>query len=95
MGSDAVLRNVQISASGAGANGALVAMGSKAVFEDLQIDLGHERSGIGLDVEGDVEVHGGAIHARGEYASAVSFATEEEVRCCWTVLICPDISVST
>ncbi|QGL87344.1 autotransporter outer membrane beta-barrel domain-containing protein [Stenotrophomonas maltophilia] len=75
MGSDAVLRNVQISATGAGANGALVAMGSKAVFEDLRIDLGHERSDIGLDVGGDVEVHGGAIHARGEYASAVSFAT--------------------
>ncbi|SET54513.1 autotransporter family protein [Stenotrophomonas indicatrix] len=75
MGSDATLRNVQIAGDAAGANGALVALGSRAVFEHLRIDLDHARSGSGLDVGGEVEVRGGSIHARGDHASAISFAT--------------------
>lgn len=75
MGSDAMLRNVQITGNAGGAHAVLVPLGSRAVFEDLRIDLGHARSGSGLDVGGEVEVHGGSIHARGDHASAISFST--------------------
>ncbi|HID8538888.1 TPA: autotransporter outer membrane beta-barrel domain-containing protein [Stenotrophomonas maltophilia] len=73
--SDVTLRSVQIDGSGAGASGALVGLGSKVLLEDVDINLTHERSGTGLFVGGELEMRGGSVHARGDNASAVSFAT--------------------
>ncbi len=72
---DATLRSVQINGTGGGADGVLVAAGSRAVLEDVDIELSHERSGIGLYVGGEIQMRGGSVHARGDGASAVSFAT--------------------
>ncbi|HGM6070314.1 TPA: autotransporter outer membrane beta-barrel domain-containing protein [Stenotrophomonas maltophilia] len=69
------LRSVQINGTGAGASGALVALGSKAVLEDVDIALTHDRSGTGLLVGGELEMRGGSVHAGGANASALSFAT--------------------
>ncbi|MCU1196903.1 autotransporter outer membrane beta-barrel domain-containing protein [Stenotrophomonas maltophilia] len=73
--SDVTLRSVQIDGSGAGASGVLVGLGSKVLLEDVDINLTHERSGMGLFVGGELEMRGGSVHARGDNASAVSFAT--------------------
>ena len=72
---DATLRSVQINGTGGGADGVLVAAGSRAVLEDVDIELSHERSGIGLYVGGEIQMRGGSVHARGDGASAVSFET--------------------
>ncbi|MCF3501656.1 autotransporter outer membrane beta-barrel domain-containing protein [Stenotrophomonas maltophilia] len=74
-GSDVTLRSARIDGSGAGASGVLVGLGSKVVLEDVDIDLTHERSGMGLFVGGELEMRGGSVHARGDNATAVSFAT--------------------
>ncbi|AWH24216.1 autotransporter outer membrane beta-barrel domain-containing protein [Stenotrophomonas sp. YAU14D1_LEIMI4_1] len=74
-GSDVTLRSARIDGSGAGSSGVLVGLGSRAVLEDVDIDLSHERSGTGLFVGGELEMRGGSVHARGDHASAVSFAT--------------------
>jgi len=74
-GSDVTLRSARIDGSGAGASGVLVGLGSRVVLEDVDIDLTHERSGMGLFVGGELEMRGGSVHARGDNASAVSFAT--------------------
>lgn len=74
-GSDVILRSAWIDGSGAGASGVLVGLGSKVVLEDVDIDLTHERSGMGLFVGGELEMRGGSVHARGDNATAVSFAT--------------------
>jgi len=73
-GSDVTLRSARIDGSGAGASGVLVGLGSKVVLEDVDIELSHERSGMGLFVGGELEMRGGSVHARGDSASAVSFA---------------------
>lgn len=73
-GSDVTLRSARIDGSGAGASGVLVGLGSKVVLEDVDIDLTHERSGMGLFVGGELEMRGGSVHARGDNATAVSFA---------------------
>lgn len=69
------LRSVQINGTGAGASGALVALGSKAVLEDVDIALTHDRSGTGVLVGGELEMRGGSVHAGGANASALSFTT--------------------
>lgn len=74
-GSDVTLRSARIDGNGAGASGVLVGLGSKVVLEDVDIDLTHERSGMGLFVGGELEMRGGSVHARGDNATAVSFAT--------------------
>ncbi|HCT24875.1 MAG TPA: autotransporter outer membrane beta-barrel domain-containing protein, partial [Stenotrophomonas sp.] len=74
-GADATLRDITIRGDAGGADGVLVAQGSTAVFDGLDIDLTHAQSGAGLSIGGSVEVRGGFVHARGDYASAVSFAT--------------------
>lgn len=74
-GSDVTLRSARIDGSGAGASGVLVGLGSKVVLEDVDIDLTHERSGMGLFVGGELEMRGGSVHARGDNATAVGFAT--------------------
>nr|WP_253902087.1 autotransporter outer membrane beta-barrel domain-containing protein [Stenotrophomonas maltophilia] len=73
-GGDAVLRSVQINGIGGGASGVLAGLGN-VVLEDVDINLTHERSGEGLYVGGNVQMTGGSIHARGDNASIVSFAT--------------------
>lgn len=73
-GGDAVLRSVQINGVGGGASGVLAGLGN-VVLEDLDINLTHERSGEGLYVGGNVQMTGVSIHARGDNASIVSFAT--------------------
>lgn len=73
-GSDATLRDVQISGTGAGARGIAVGLG-KAVMENVDIVLSHERSGMGLIVSGGEAVYrGGRIHALGENASAIQLS---------------------
>ncbi len=74
-GGDAVLRSVQINGVGGGASGVLAGLGN-VVLEDVDINLTHERSGEGLYVGGNVQMTGGSIHARGDNASIVSFATD-------------------
>ncbi|PZT10328.1 autotransporter outer membrane beta-barrel domain-containing protein [Stenotrophomonas maltophilia] len=71
---DVQLRSVQINGTGAGASGVLAGVG-KMVLADVDINLTHERSGVGLYVGGEVEMRGGSIHAGGDHASAVSFTT--------------------
>lgn len=73
--SDVRLSSVRIDGTGAGASGVLVGLGSNVVLENVDIHLTHERSGAGLLVVGELEMHGGSVHARGGNASAVSFAT--------------------
>lgn len=73
--SDVTMRSVQIDGTGAGASGVLVGLGSKVVLENVDINLTHERSGIGLFVGGELEMRGGSVHAGGDGATAVSFAT--------------------
>ncbi|MEG0186378.1 MAG: autotransporter outer membrane beta-barrel domain-containing protein, partial [Stenotrophomonas sp.] len=75
-GSDATLRNLTINGTGGGAMGAMIGAGNTALLQDVDINLTHAQSGAGLTVGGEVQVHGGRIHAGGDNAAAVSFASQ-------------------
>lgn len=71
----ATLRDVQINGTAAGASGVSSGLGSQLLLQNVDINLTHERSGAGLLVGGDLEFRGGRIHAAGDNAGVVSFAT--------------------
>ncbi|WP_447906242.1 autotransporter family protein [Stenotrophomonas sepilia] len=72
---DVTLRNVRINGTGGGAMGVMAGLGSTVVLQDVDIVLSHAQSGAGLTVGGEVQMHGGRIHAGGDNATAVSFAS--------------------
>lgn len=72
----ATLRDVQINGTAGGASGISSGLGSQLLLENVNINLTHERSGVGLWTRGDVEFRGGRIHAAGENSTVITLGDD-------------------